>query len=126
MYKVAIDDLVGVNLSWALLRAMGLDPQLGPGDCVVYRSDHGSWQEAPSSVSDAADLVVRHWISVERPSTGQNPPVWRAIADTKYTPQPLQNVVAAFSERYQDAVFKVYIKSMFSVESVMVPRPVLR
>ena len=109
----AVDSLEGQALAWACIIALGKTPlRTGPGQ-YGYRSDHGSIVTIHVNRGEAADLVAEEWISVDRPCNGQNPSVFRCVADYKGKQKPFRPtlVVSAHATRFEVAVFRCFIKS---------------
>lgn len=108
--KIAVDQLTGRALTWAFIRALGHAPHVG-AISVAYRTDHGSWDHPTLSEREAVELMNEHWIGVERPSKGQTPPQWRALADVPSSSKLPDRVVSAFAPSLAIAVHRCFIKS---------------
>ena len=79
-----VDLLTFPNLDLAVLMAEGYTPASGQfwvaeGGDIVDSSKYN-----PSSDGHLCmRLMEKHWIGLDRPSRGQTPPMWRALADWK-------------------------------------------
>lgn len=133
--QIPTDQLTGLALAWAVTLANGHAPNLRTMNRVTYKSDHGSWVYCDGHFTDheAAETVVREWITVKRPSKGQGEPMWRAITDTKTSvarrsskPAPPgmtpveHTVVSAWGETYALAVMRAFAMSRLG-DMVSVP-----
>lgn len=112
--KVKSDTLNGAGLIWAMCVALGHSPVVAATG-VTFRGDHGSW-EYPRFTDDAeiGPLMASEWVGVDRPSKGQNPPVWRAITDVKYKKKygdSLVTVVSAYDPSLAIAVCRAIVMS---------------
>lgn len=131
---IEVDKLTGRALIWAAITAMGETPQI-TRHAISYRSDHGSWTEVSLTEAEAVELMRDHWIGLERPSRGQTPPQWRAIADcvrsgSSGTSAKAANphnrlsgsfwVASSSSENLAVAVFRTFVKSRLG-EAVEIP-----
>ena len=75
--------LDGQALIWATCSALGHSPEIAMNG-IAYRSDHGSWvYPRYTDDTEAGDLIASYWISVERPSKGQQTPSWRVVTDSR-------------------------------------------
>lgn len=125
--KTQSETLTGATLLWAVCRALGHAPVVAATG-IAYRSDHGSWVY-PRYTDDAevGTLMSSEWIGVERPSHGQKPPVWRALADSKIPTKPHEycgGVVSAYGETPGVAVCRALVLSRLGA-TVEVPDELL-
>jgi hypothetical protein len=82
--KQNVDQLAGKPLVWAVCHALGHAPEVDVQFGVCYRSDHGSWvYPRYTDDSEVGSLMSSEWIGVDRPSSGQATPMWRAITNNK-------------------------------------------
>lgn len=122
---IEIDKLQGRALAWAAIKAMGHDPHIarGPRGDVSFRGDHGSWESVSIREEEAVKLMREHWIGLERPSSGQTPPRWQALADyvgPRSGDATTHPVVSSRAADLAVAVFRAFIKSRFG-EVVEIP-----
>lgn len=124
---VDIDDLTGPALAWAVCAAYGRRAAIASGRSGVevsyYDDGHGSWSTVLLDDAEASQAMDEYWIGIERPSKGQTPPVWRALADYRGKRDPLRyvGVVSAHSTDRRSAVFRALVKAIFN-EQIAVPR----
>jgi len=127
---VDIDSLTGPALAWAVCLANGRRASITSGHTGAqisnYDEGHGSWSVVRLDDSEASEAMDKHWIGVERPSRGQKPPVWRALADYRGKRDPLRyvGVVCADSPDRRTAIFRCLVKSIFN-DKVGVPKQLL-
>lgn len=120
--KTNTTELDGQALIWATCLALGYSPVVAATG-VAYRSDHGSWVYPRfTDDSEAGPLMASEWVSVERPSGGQKPPVWRAVTDSKR--KELNWTVSAHAQSLGVAVCRAIVLSRCG-ESVEVPEELL-
>ncbi|MFK4705616.1 hypothetical protein ABIC83_002455 [Roseateles asaccharophilus] len=120
--RIKIDNLNKIALAWAAIKAMGHEPHISGGS-VSYRTDHGSWDAVRVNEHEAAQLIVEHWIGLERPSRGQTPPQWRAITNAVLDGARRSTgalVVDAWSPDMATAVHRCFVKSRFG-EDIEIP-----
>ncbi len=124
---VEVDTLTGQALVAAAMLAMGETPQVVSGK-VFFRSEQGSWCGMRVSDEEAAKLIGMHWIGLDRPSKGQSPPQWHAMADFQGRSggagEMSHLVVSSWSTDMPSAVFRAFVKSRFG-EKVDVPDELL-
>ncbi|MEJ6003832.1 hypothetical protein [Paucibacter soli] len=120
--QIQVDQLSRRALIWASILAQGFAPVI-QGQVVSYRTDHGSWDSPRIDLDQAAYLMNRYWVGLDRPSKGQTPPQWRAIADFVGKQPSLKSshfVMTANSTDMATAVIRCFVKSRFG-EKVDIP-----
>lgn len=117
----AASELHGPALAWATILAMGRSPTMAGGR-VEYRTDHGSWISYQVDNASAAELCDRFWIGLDRPSKGQNPPTWRALADNARQKgrADVPGVVSAYDVDMAVAVHRAFVLSRLG-ETATIP-----
>lgn len=112
--KIATNRLTGNALIWAVILA-GRHQPVQTTSGIAFKSDHGSWDFPRCDRAEAAEILVREWISVERPFKGQTPPTWKAIVDNKQRGprQELHPVLSATGATFELAVHRAFVASYF-------------
>lgn len=129
--RVDIDSLTGPALAWAVCAATGYRASITSGrygdEVSYYDEGHGSWAMVRLDDDEAGHVMDKHWIGVERPSAGQKPPVWRALADYRGKKDPFRyvGVVSAHAPDRRTAIFRCLVKSIFN-EKVSVPEQLVQ
>jgi hypothetical protein len=108
--KIATKKLTGVQLNYAVAIAKGRDGTakmiaLNPHSCLYRPSTDGSIGQS---------IIEEAWVSFERPSKGQETPLWRAVGDqnealTKKQRNGFNRVVSAWGETALIACMRCFV-----------------
>jgi len=113
-----ISKLIGPELDMAVAIALGYIQYSGPW--WHHKDDANQILNittfSPSTNGEQGiDIIDNGWIGLDRPSLGQTPPVWRALADFKGERRlnPLMNVVDAFGPTALIAAMRAKVASIY-------------
>jgi hypothetical protein len=115
--NILVDELTGSALLWGMCLALGYTPEIHHNQVVHTHPGDGRKVSPLFTHEDQMhELMVRHWVGLERPSKHHKSPMWRAVTDAHLTDEQVASgavarVVSASDARPSVAVCRAIIKA---------------